>query len=133
MNTIVLGGNHFVDCASLLAYRDEPILRVFLNPLRVELVSPKGMSGPDVQVTGHLVQPADRVRVVGGAESAAIFWDEFPLVLGTIVAPNTVNLRLDLRPIGLNIYDDPSGLHIGGNVFSGNHVTRAGTAISLAD
>jgi len=45
---------------------------------------------------------------------------------------NTVHLRLDLRPIGINIYDDVSGLHVGTNLFSGNVVKGAGTAINLA-
>ncbi|MBI4269165.1 MAG: hypothetical protein HY615_02445 [Candidatus Rokubacteria bacterium] len=53
--------------------------------------------------------------------------------MATLFDAGTVHLKLDLRPLGITIYDDADGLHIGQNVFSGNVVDRSAVAISLAD
>jgi hypothetical protein len=73
------------------------------------------------------------VQVVGTAQSFTIFRQDFPLVLASLVRPETVLLRLDLRPLGINIFDDFAGLHIGANVFVRNEVRNAAIAINLGD
>lgn len=134
MSAVILGGNRFVDCGSLLVHRGVPLLRVEFDPLRVELRTPENLpSGRLARVdpAGH--GPEDHVRVVATSQSFAIFWDDDALVLATLLDAQTVHLKLDLRPLGINIYDDPSGLHIGGNLFSRNAVSGAAAAISLGD
>ena len=90
-------------------------------------------SGRSVQVVDNVSQPesALSVRVVGGDKSVAVFWDETPLVIATSLAESLVSLRVDLRAIGINLFDDADGLHIGGNTFAGNLVSGASTAIAL--
>lgn len=39
--------------------------------------------------------------------------------------------EVDLRPLGLNIYGDKSGLHVGSTQFSGNHFIGAGTMVGI--
>jgi hypothetical protein len=102
----MLGGNRFVECDSILAHKGTPILKVRLDPLRVELATP---------------------------QSFAVFWQEHALAVATLWDACTVHLKVDLRPLGIKIHDGPDGLHIGQNVFSGNVVSRSAAAISLGD
>ena len=44
---------------------------------------------------------------------------------------DTVHLKLDLRPIGIAIYDDHKGLHIGSNLFVLASFANCMTAISI--
>lgn len=43
----------------------------------------------------------------------------------------TVHLKIDLRPLGVQICDDASGLHVGFAVFGKNAITGAAVAIGL--
>lgn len=134
MSTVILGRNRFVDCGSLLVHGGVPFLRVEVDPLRIERRTPEYLpSGRRVRVdpSGHA--PEDHVRVVATPQSFAILWDDDALATATLLEPETVHLKLDLRPLGINIYDDPGGLHIGGNLCSGNVVSKAAAAISLGD
>lgn len=74
---------------------------------------------------------AAQVRVVASDRSVAIFWEESPLVIATLLADTLVSLRVDLRSIGINLFDDANGLHVGGNHFAGNWISGAPTAVAL--
>lgn len=39
--------------------------------------------------------------------------------------------EIDLRPLGLNIYGDKNGLHVGGMEFTGNHFSGVGTMVGI--
>jgi len=134
MTDVVLGSNRFVDCDALVAIEQHELLRVVTSPLRVSITTPPDLpSGRSVQVVDSACLPesAPNVRVVKGDHSVAVFWDEIPLVIATLLAESMVSLRVDLRPLGINLYDDANGLHIGGNLFAGNWVSGASTAIAL--
>lgn len=51
--------------------------------------------------------------------------------MATLIDADTVNLALDLRPIGMNIVADLRGLHIGSNLFVGNVIEGAAVGINL--
>jgi len=134
MSAVLLGGNRFVECRSILAYRGEPLLQVSVNPLRVDLATPEDLpSGRSVQVGASIQKLAEDVRVVATAQSFAIFWQDHALVVATLFDAGTVHLKLDLRPLGITIYDDFEGLHIGANTFAHNEVSHAAVAINLGD
>ena len=134
MSVVLLGGNRFVECQSILGYRGTPVLAVSFDPLRVRLTTPKGVpSGRCVRVDEHGRSPEGHVRVVPTPLSFAVFWDEFALVTATVFDQDTAHLKLDLRPLGIIIFDDVDGLHIGQNVFSGNVVSHAAVGITLGD
>ena len=136
MITVALGTNHFVGMPTILGFRQEAVLRVDLDPLRVTLKTPPAMP------LRRVVRVADnqrgegsdeKVRVVTSETSVAVFWDETPLAIATLLNETTVSLRLDLRTIGLNVYEDALGFHVGNillstSTFQGNGL---GTAISL--
>ena len=134
MTDVILGTNRFVDCDAIVAIRQHELLRVFTSPLRVSLTTPPDLpSGRSVQVvdSDSQLQSAANVQVVIGDRSVAIFWDETPLVIATLLGESLVSLRVDLRQIGINLFDDDNGLNIGSNLFAGNWVSGASTAISL--
>ena len=134
MSAVLLGGNRFEDCESILAHKGIPLLRVRFDPLRLELATPEGLpSGLMLRVDEKGITPEGRVRTVIAPQSFAVFWDDNALAIATMLDSQTAHLKLDLRPLGINIYDDPSGLHIGQNIFSGNEVRHSAVAINLGD
>jgi hypothetical protein len=134
MTVVLLDGNRFIDCQSILGYQGRPMLQVSARPLRIELVTPENLpSGLRVRVSQRECDPSNDVRVVATDKSFAIFWREYAVAIAILVETDTVHLKLDLRPLGINIYDDFEALHIGSNAFSRNEVRNAATAINLAD
>ena len=135
MSVVLLGSNRFEDCDSILSVRGVPLLRVLFTPLRLQLMSAEAQPLPlgySVRVAEHERFPPDKVHVVSTPQSFAIFWDkEHALAIATLVDENTAHLRVDLRPLGINIHDDADGLHIGGNTFTRNVISRSATAINL--
>lgn len=130
---VILGGNSFIDCQTLVAYQEQAILRVLLDPVRVALNTPT-----DVPTVRHLVvdeksaiYPADAGRVVAGDLCFAFIANDVTIVVAILAEQETVHLRLELRPFGMNIYDDVNGLHIGGNAFRGNEIRNAAIGINL--
>ena len=121
--TVILGGNRFVDCQNILSHKGNLVLRVRMSPLHVEINPP-----PDI--------PGDSNPVVhvNSERSCGVFTtSDRAVALATLLDPEReiVHLTLDLRPLGMNIYDDPQGLHVGNNLFTMNVVEGAVTAISL--
>jgi len=57
--------------------------------------------------------------------------EDYPLLIAALVNDTTVHPKIDLRPLGLRIYDDAQGLHLGGNVLWHNAFTDCSTAIAL--
>ena len=131
---VVLGGNEFVDCESILAAKGESLLSVRAAPLAVTIRTPKGwQSLQALTVEANEVTPLqDGVRVVHDGASVSVLFHDFPMLFAVSGGPDRVLLRVDLRSIGINLFDDAEGLHIGGNVFRGNRISSAATAISLS-
>lgn len=134
MTRVVLGSNHFVDCADILAIRQHSLLRVSADPLRISLTTPPDLpSVGAVQVIDNQSRSGSdpKVRVVQSETSVAVFWHEAPLLIATALGDGAVSLRLDLRPLGINLYDDTLGLHLGSNRIAGNQIANCSTAIAL--
>lgn len=123
--TVILGGNRFIDCQNILSYKGQPVLRVRTSPLHVEINPPPDIPGVPNPVVLRNVQSERSFGVFTTGDRA--------VALATLLDPEKqiVHLTLDLRPLGMNIYDDPQGLHVGSNLFSMNVVDRAATAINL--
>ncbi len=131
---VAFGTNHFVDCGSLVALGVQPVLSVQSNPLRVTLVTPASLpSRRSVFVVDNERDPRSsiEVRVIKSASSVAIFWNESPLVIATELEADVMSLRADLRAIGINLYDDVDGLHIGNAQFRASTITGAAVAFQL--
>lgn len=120
--TVILGKNRFVNCQVILGFDGRALLAVSPSPLAVELSLP-----PEV------TKDADRptLNEVRSDESFGIFSGDDAIVLATRIAPDSIHLKLDLRAVGMNIYDDVAGLHVGGSTFAGNELVAAAIGINL--
>lgn len=131
---IIVGSNQFVDCKTIIALRQHALLSVVTGPLRVSLTTPPDLpSKRTVQVIENEQRSESdaSVRVVTSDKSVAIFLDEAPLVIATLLESATVSLRLDLRPVGINLFEDALGLHVGTNLFARNIIVGSEPAIVL--
>lgn len=133
MTTIACGSNRFVDCPVIIGIRGRPLLSIVANPPRVSLTTPAELrSGRSVQVRDNQSEAPDgNVRVVATDKSVAIFWGEDALVIATLLEPETIVLKIDLRPVGMNLFEDAAGLHIGGNTIVGNLFEGNAPAVEL--
>ena len=131
---VLIGNNQFVDCDTLVGVQGQPLLRVEVSPLRVTLETPSELpSARALSVKNGVVKAVGgQARVVSTERSFGVFWDDTAVLLATLIDDSTVHLRIDLRLLGINLYDDIDGLHVGGNIFSQNELSRARTAIALA-
>jgi len=120
---VILGGNHFIDCLAILSYQGQAVLRIEREPLRIALSLPPDLPSASQQPALKQVSKEGYYALFAGEDQA--------IAIATLLAPDTVHLKLDLRPLGMNIYDDPAGLHIGNNLFSRNVIERAASAINL--
>jgi hypothetical protein len=132
---VIIGGNEFVDCANVLVLRGEPLLRIASEPLRVTLITPAGW--PDHQSVALrenvLLTGKPKARIVGSGNAVVLLVKEISVVTAVAdeLEPQVIRTAVDLRPLGIQVFSDSSGLHVGANVFSGNRVSSAATAISL--
>jgi hypothetical protein len=123
---VIVGGNTFIDCGALVAFRGAPVIRVEINPLRIILDPPPGL--PAVVLKHNMT---DRSDAIFSVENSASVPSLQAIAMATLIDADTVNLALDLRPIGMNIVADLRGLHIGSNLFVGNVIERAVVGINL--
>ena len=137
MTTIVLGTNRVSDCRTLISLRQQSLLRVDTNPLRVSLTTPP--QDPSVRhirivenvAEGDGEEQGARVQVVVQEASVAIFHGDHVFASAFQTDADTVNLSLDLRLLGINVYTDVAGLHIGENTLRQNTFVNCDTAINL--
>lgn len=132
---VILGGNEFVDCASIVAVRGEPLLSVATGPLRVTLNTPAGWPGAqEISIHENELKPGQPdARLMKADHAIVLLVREVPVLVAMADPdhPHEVLVRLDLRPIGIQLFDDADGLHLGTNLYSRNRVSNASTAVTL--
>jgi hypothetical protein len=130
---IQLGTNTFIDCETIVAIKGQPLLKVATMPLRLTIVTPSDLpSGRVVHVVENNIEPAaSAVRVLARSESVAIFWTDLLIAIATLIDENVVHIHIDFRPLGINIFDDASGLHVGSMHFSRSTMMNSQVAFSL--
>ena len=124
---VTLGGNVLIDCPTLLAFRGHPVVWVTTNPFDLQLNIPDDLPGSRNQAL------PDKVRTEHSDSVVFLSPGKYAVAIAILLSSSTqeVYLRLDLRPLGINIFDDQAGLHVGSNVFVGNIVERSEVAINL--
>ena len=130
---VTWGGNDLIDCVALLAWGDQVVLRVSSSPIRVDLKVPSAASDSGLEIQGNeLITPTvSKARVVTTSEAVAVFWQSVAILMAQEIDANTVLLHTDFRALGVNIFDDAAGLHIGGSLLGGNTFSGCSTAIAL--
>jgi hypothetical protein len=134
---VSLGTNTFSNCQALLAVKDFPVLKVAFDPFRLTMRTPSDLpSRVSFTIEDSAIVRADgpaveSLRVIKDVQSIAVFWGESWLAVGVLLDPNNAKLRVDLRAIGMKVYDDEDGLHVGANTLSRNAFANCSTAIAL--
>jgi hypothetical protein len=137
MGSIIIGTNRITNCRILIGVKDQPLLQVAFSPLRISLKLPKDLPTPiSFEITDNIqkseeIEPNPDVHIVSGESNVSIFLKDLLLLSATLLDIDTVHLKLDLRPVGIVIYDDPEGLHIGTNLMARSSFAGCMTAISL--
>jgi hypothetical protein len=131
VTTVELGTNRFIDCRAILAYQATDVVAVELAPLRVTLCVPAEGGGPALPIEHGQVVQGNTVTTLRDERSFSVFVGDSLVLAALLRSADTVHLKLDLRPLGLVIFDDADGLHIGTNVFAQNRIAGADVAIAL--
>ncbi len=132
--TAIVGTNRLVDCPTLIGWGEHPLLSVATKPLRVTLTTPpNGSGGPCVRVKDNQNsgESENGLQVIAEPNSVSIFLNQEPLVVATLLDPDTIHIKLDLRPLGLVLYEDSRGLLIGTNVLAHNEIRNCNIAIGI--
>jgi hypothetical protein len=134
---VILGTNRFVDCETIIQVGGQPLLRVDDDPLRLTVVTPPNLpSGRHVRVVNNIVDAAvsasfGPVKVVSTERTVSLLWETFLLVAVTAIEEGLVNVHIDFRPVGLNMFDDSTGLHLGEMHFAQSTFAGTPTAFSF--
>jgi hypothetical protein len=130
---VVWGGNHIVDCVALLSWKDQVVLSVSSSPPRVDLKTPANPpNGKAVTIAqNQVIESPPGIKVAVTPESVAVLLDDVPLLTVVDIGQDSLLVRADLRPLGMTVFDDASGLHIGASVLANNRFSGCSTAIAL--
>lgn len=136
---IVVGSNRFIDCQNVIVAGGAPVLRVAAPPLQISLGMPPRTPIQFFVVDNREEQLPDsnsagRLAIVAEREAFDAFWEK-KRILGARLIEEAgtfiIHLHLDLRPVGINIYNDLDTLFVGSIRLSGNVFERASAGIVL--
>lgn len=137
MGSVIVGTNKITNCRILVGVKDQSLLQIAFAPLRVSLKLPQDLpSHISFEIVDNVIKeegttPNPDLRIVSGDTNVSIFWKDLLLLSATLLDKETAHLKLDLRPVGIVIYDDHEGLHIGSNLLVRASFADCMTAISL--
>jgi hypothetical protein len=137
LGSVIIGTNKLVNCRILIGMKDQPLLQVEFSPLRVSLRLPQALPSQisfeiiDNATKGKEAAPNQDLRVITGETNVSIFWKDLLLLSATLLEKEAAHLKLDLRPVGIRIFDDHEGLHVGSNLLANGLISNCMTAISL--
>jgi hypothetical protein len=131
MSTFLVGTNRFDGCETLIAFRDNPVLRIDAadSVLSVHLHTPPGTAN-ELWIEGNEVKRGSAGVVA--AQNVLSVVHGLTAIVHAVVVDEGVVVSLDLRPLGVAIHTDAHGLHIGNSTLSGNHVQGPRVAIQLS-
>lgn len=133
MTRVVIGTNSFEDCTELVALHESLLLHIEADPLAVTLITPDGDDRlKRICVERNVAKAPDVAVVSTTGSSVAVFYEDQLLVMASVTSEGTINATLDLRPLGIRLFSNASGLMVGNSRLAGNRFVR-GRAINLAD
>lgn len=136
MGSVIIGTNRLINCQTVISLKGQPMVQVSFSPLRVSLRLPKDLpSGVAFNIVENELKQKSKVgsnlRMIISETNVSIFWGNLLLLSATLLDNETAHLKIDLRGLGINIYDDVVGLHIGSNTLTGNSFENCATAIGV--
>ena len=134
MNSVLMGLNRFDNCRTLIAWGEHPVLKAEagLSSLQFDTTG-LGEKIRAVRVEGQNVTVGKEVlSLVASDATTVLFGGNQAILIATRIDEHTLHIKLDLRPLGLNIFDDIAGLHVGRNVIASNSFNGCQVGIRLA-
>lgn len=136
--TVFWGRNRMVDCVALLSLGEQLVLAVSGPPIKVDLAAqpPLTSVGINIRQNKYVGGQSGFLRIFPTPDAeqpnavTMLAGDSLVLFAHTTL-PDEIVLHVDLRPIGMNVFDDANGIHIGDSTLAGNTFQGASTAISL--
>ena len=131
---VIWGSNQLNDCVALLSWKDEVVLSVTAGPLKIDLKTPlDSTSRVKMRIEQNRIVEStlDDVRVLERPDVVTIVVNGSPLLMAHDLGDGSIVLHTDLRSIGMNIFDDVAGLHIGASTLAKNRFAGLSSAISL--
>ena len=136
--TVEWGTNQLTNCVSLLTWKDQIVLSVVDSPLQVDLNVPDNLKAAEsvdaksnLHIEKNVAQSNNAAQVIASADAVSILFNGVAILMAQRIAPERVLLHVDLRSVGMNIYDDSAGLHIGASILAKNQFCGCSTAIAL--
>lgn len=126
-----LGTNQFDDCKHILAFRGQPLLSVGVDSdlqLLITLHLDDEAQPCKITVRDNQVQRGPVTVEVGPKISITC---QGHTVLTANLSGGSVELDVDFRPFGLNVFSDTVGLHIGGALLSANAFRGAHVGVNI--
>lgn len=131
MTVVELGSVRFDGVPVLIAGGESDILVVKSNPLRVSVGHPR-RRGPRV-VENTLIEPTERTDLLVTPTVVSLRVNGVPVIVAWAEHADSdrVFCRVDLRPLGVAVWDDALGLHIGTSLLAETTMSGGGVAIQL--
>jgi hypothetical protein len=79
----------------------------------------------------------EQATVSSPPNAVAILWTELAIVMAQDIGLDRISqhqmilLHADLRPLGMNVFDDAAGIHVGGDLIARTTFSRCSRAIAL--
>jgi hypothetical protein len=136
--TVFWGGNRMVDCVSLLSWREHLVLAVVGLPIKIDLAAqpPLASVGINIRQNRDLGTQSGFLRILATPDAeqpnaVTMLGGDRLVLFAHAPFPDEIVLHVDLRPIGMNVFDDADGIHIGDSTLAGNTFQGVSTAITL--
>ena len=79
----------------------------------------------------QVIESPPGIKVAVTHESVAVLLDDVPLLTVVEIGQDSLLVRADLRTLGMTVFDDAAGLHIGASVLRNNRFSGCSTVIDL--
>lgn len=136
--TVFWGGNRMIDCVALLSLGEQLVLAVTGPPIKIDLAASRPQFSVDVNIRQNkdvggqsgflrIIPSPDRE----GPNAITMLRDDRLVLFAHAASADEIVLHVDLRPIGMNVFDDANGIHVGDSTLAGNTFQGVSTAITL--
>lgn len=140
MNEVVLGGNGFRDCATIIDFGGEPLLGVVPKTGEIELrvpAPPPGVAGSRLVIQGNRASGSDelllrQLLLRSHEDEVRVYFHHALLLVVSKLSETSTHVHLDLRPLGVRVFSDSEGLHVGPHNFFNLAFQAESPAISVA-
>lgn len=140
MNEVIVGGNGFRDCPIIIAFGGQPLLGVVPTSGEVELrvpARPPSADGGMLVIRGTRITGSDPVLlrqflVLSHDDEVRVFLQHALLLVVSKLSATSTHVHLDLRPLGVRVFSDSEGLHVGPHDFFNLAFQAESPAISVS-